>query len=112
LVDVRWRIRLGAVAERDFINIVAWTGERFGARQAESYRATILAAIQALEQGPELLGSKSREDIGEGVRTLHIERSARRGRHFILYRTDGGTVIEVVRILHDAMDLARHLPSP
>lgn len=108
---VRWRIRLGAVAERDFINIVAWTVERFGPRQAESYRATILAAIKAMERGPEPLGSKSREDIGEGVRTLHIARSSRRGRHFILYRTEGAGMIEVVRILHDAMDLARHLPN-
>jgi toxin ParE1/3/4 len=108
----RWRIRLGAIAERDFINIVAWTVERFGPRQAESYRATILAAIKTMEQGPEQLGSRSREDIGEGVRTLHVARSGRRGRHFILYRTDGDGVTEVVRILHDAMDLARHLPNP
>jgi toxin ParE1/3/4 len=34
----------------------------------------------------------------------------RRGRHFIMYRAASGNVIEVVRILHDAMDLARHIP--
>lgn len=112
MAKTRWRIRLGGVAERDFLDIVAWTVEHFGPRQAATYRATLLAAIKALENGPELLGGKSREDIGEGIRTLHIARSGRKGRHFILYRTDGEAIVEVVRILHDSMDLARHLPDP
>jgi len=41
------------------------------------------------------------------VRTLHI---ARHGRHFLLYRTVYGRIIEISRILHDRMDLPRHLP--
>jgi toxin ParE1/3/4 len=110
LADPAWRVRLGAVAERDFIDIIAWTRERFGPRQARVYRQTLLLAIQALEHGPEPLGTRLREEIGEGVRTLHIARAGRRGRHFILYRAHG-QVIEVVRILHDAMDLARHMPG-
>jgi toxin ParE1/3/4 len=111
LARAPWRIRLGAVAERDFIDIIAWTIERFGPRQADTYRATLLAAVKALEEGPDLLGSRLREDIGEGVRTLHIARAGRRGRHFILYRVRSTAVIEVVRILHDTMDLARHMPG-
>ena len=37
----------------------------------------------------------------------------RKGRHFIMFRTGHDKdrkVIEVLRILHDAMDLPRHLP--
>jgi len=111
LAGKSWRVRLGAVAERDFTDIIAWTVERFGPRQARDYRVTLLAAVKALEQGPELLGSRSREEIGADIRTLHVSRAGRRGRHFILSRVDHGVVIEVVRILHDTMDLARHLPG-
>jgi hypothetical protein len=30
--------------------------------------------------------------------------------HLLLYQTAGGRNIEIVRILHDRMDLRRHLP--
>jgi len=45
--------------------------------------------------------------------TLHVARNSRKGRHFIMFRigqAPGGDVIEVLRLLHDAMDLERHLP--
>jgi toxin ParE1/3/4 len=45
-----------------------------------------------------------------GLRTLHIARRGRRGRHFLMYRVAQATTIEVVRILHDRMELTRHLP--
>jgi len=46
--------------------------------------------------------------------TLHVARHGRRGRHFVVFRvgreSDHG-VIEVLRLLHDSMDLQRHLRS-
>lgn len=44
--------------------------------------------------------------------SLHVARRNRRGRHFILFRATEAGQIQVVRILHDAMDLARHIPDP
>jgi len=32
-------------------------------------------------------------------------------RHFLVYRRRGEEVIDVVRVLHDARDLERHLPD-
>jgi plasmid stabilization system protein ParE len=55
-------------------------------------------------------GSVARGEILPNLRTLHIARRGRRGRHFILYRPAQGQVIEVLRILHDAMEMARHIP--
>ena len=105
-----WRIRLGAEAEKDFGRILKDTKDNFGTRQVEIYRDTLIEALAALECGPNALGSAARDEIQPGMRTLHVARRGRRGRHFILYRTAVGDVIEVVRILHDAMDLARHIP--
>jgi toxin ParE1/3/4 len=106
-----WAVRLAAQAEKDFSDIVTWTVETFGRRQAEAYTETLTLALEALHNGPELLGSKARHDIEPGIRTLHIARQGRKGRHFVVFRETQGQCIDVLRILHDSMDLARHIPA-
>ena len=110
MAEVLWRIRLGAETEQDFRDILEWTAEMFGERQVDIYRATLPNALATLTGGPQIPGSVDREEILPGLRTLHVARNQRRGRHFIMYRAGAGNVIEVLRILHDAMDLARHVP--
>jgi len=105
-----WRVRLGAAAELDFANIVKWTAENFGARQSRVYQTTLVQAIGELAEGPDVAGSKSREEIMPGLRTVHVARYGRRGSHFLMYRVAPKVTIEIVRILHDRMDLQRHLP--
>jgi toxin ParE1/3/4 len=105
-----WRVRLGAAAELDFANILKWTVENFGPSQARIYRDTLRQTIDELAEGPEIVGSKARDEIMRGLRTLHVARQGRRGRHFLMYRAKKET-IEIVRILHDATELGRHLPS-
>ncbi|WFU73227.1 type II toxin-antitoxin system RelE/ParE family toxin [Bradyrhizobium sp. CB2312] len=110
MAERRWRVRLGAAAEVDFANILKWTAENFGARQARVYRDTLIQAIGELADGPDAAGSKARDEIMSGLRTLHVARRGRRGSHFLMYRAADRT-IEIVRILHDRMDLQRHVPS-
>jgi len=105
-----WRVRLGAVAEVDFANILKWTSENFGARQARVYRDTLLQAIGELAEGPKVGGSRARDEIMPGLRTLHVARHGRRRSHFLMYRAAANSTIEIVRILHDGMDFRRHVP--
>jgi toxin ParE1/3/4 len=110
-----WAVRVTATARRDFEEIVQWTEQRFGASQARLYARTLSDAIAALMHGPETLGMKRREDIGDCLYTLHVARNKRRGRHFLLCRIGGervSRVLDLLRILYDAMDLPRHLPVP
>jgi toxin ParE1/3/4 len=102
---------MGAQAERDFVFILDHTREMFGERQAAIYRVTLSAAVAALEAGPDIPGSASRDEILSNLRTLHVARKGRRGRHFIMYRVGQGQVIEVIRVLYDGMDLGRHIPD-
>ena len=107
-----WQVRLAATVEADFDEIVQWTAARFGKRQANLYAETLLAALDALKEGPLLPGVKTRDDLFTGVFTLHAARSGRKARHIIVFRVDphgDGEVLQVLRILHDAMDLPRHL---
>jgi toxin ParE1/3/4 len=110
MVERRWRVRLGAAAELDFANILKWTTENFGARQSRVYRNTIVQAIGELADGPDVVGSRARDEIMPGLRTLHVARHGRRGSPFLMYRVGPGSAIEIVRILHDRMDLQRHIP--
>lgn len=107
-------VRLAATAEADFAAIIAWTVEQFGAAQARIYAETLAAALIALRSGPGVAGVKQRDEIGKDLCTLYVARDRRRGRHFILFRLradERPPRIEVLRILHDAMDLGRHLPG-
>ena len=105
-----WRVVLGSEAEKDFVRILGDTRDTFGPRQEIIYETTILAAIADLDSGPEILGSLARDDLRPGIRSLHIARHGRRGRHVIVYRARHENIIDVIRILHDAMDFARHIP--
>jgi len=109
MAEWRWRVRLGTAAELDLANIVKWTTENFGARQSRVYQTTLVQAIGELAEGPDVAGSKARDEIMPGLRTVHVARHGRRGSHFLMYRAAPNTTIEIVRILH-GMDLQHHLP--
>lgn len=112
--DGFWTVRLTATAEADFRSIVDWTLDQLGGKQTLVYAGTITAALEALSDGPTTVGVKARPEIGKGLFTLHVARGNRRGRHFVLFRVaDKGRTrtIEVLRLLHDAMDLERHVPG-
>lgn len=106
-------VRLTAAAGADFEEILRWTVDQFGEAQARIYAGTISAALNDLAAGPTIVGARERDDILKGIFTLHVAREGRKGRHFVMFRVGcppDREVIEVLRILHDAMDLQRHLP--
>jgi toxin ParE1/3/4 len=102
-------VRLTATAEADFQDIVAWTLEEFGDRQARIYADVLSAALAALITGPTTAGAKERREIAKGLFTLHAARNGRKGRHFVLFRVRANVRQgEILRLLHDAMDLRLH----
>ncbi len=105
-----WRVVLTPRAERDFAEILRWTAATFGAAQALAYQDLILEAVTALKDGPAPTGARRRDDIVAGTWTLRIGRGRNRGRHFLVYRQGAAQTIEIARILHDSMDVVRHLP--
>ena len=106
-----WAVRLAEKAEQDLLDALVWTTDQFGALQADDYLETLTLALEALTDGPNIVGSKVRDDIGLGIRTLHVARLGRKGRHLVVFRFADGQVIDVIRLLHDSMDLAKHLPD-
>lgn len=67
-------------------------------------------AMNALrEECPETIGVKQRDEIGPGIFTLHAARHKRKASHLLVFRVIEIQTIEVLRILHGRMDLARHI---
>jgi toxin ParE1/3/4 len=111
-VTRRWAVRLTPAAEADFRGILRWTIERFGQVQARIYADVVSSTLEDLADGPSIIGVKGRDDIAKGLFTLHVARKGHKGRHFDLFRINkdqGRNAIEVLRLLHDAMDLPHHL---
>ena len=110
--------RLSAAAQADIVDILAWTHEHFGHAARTRYETLIITALRDIAHQPERPGSLERHDLGGDVRSWHLRLSrkradtysgiVRRPRHFLVYRMEGGVVV-VGRVLHDAMELTRHL---
>ncbi len=108
-----WTVRITESAESDFREAVLWSANRFGDRQALVYAETLMLALRELGAGPNLLGAKNRDEIASGLLSLHVSRNGRKGRHLVMFRVidESARVLEVLRLLHDAMDLPRHVPK-
>ncbi len=114
------RYRLSDAAQADVINILAWTHEQFGEAARLRYESLIVTAFRDVATQPDRPGSIARPELGAGVRSWHLRLSrdrmgagaeaVRRPRHLLVYRFEP-TVLVVGRVLHDAMELARHLDS-
>jgi toxin ParE1/3/4 len=118
---VTYRLKLGVEAEADIDDILEWSFSHFGESVSDGYRALVLATLAHIARDPELPGSHERNDLGQGMRTVHLrtcrnevspaERRIASPRHFMIYRKIGG-VVQVVRLLHEAMDIsAQHIPK-
>ena len=91
---------LTPAAQADLSEIWDYTAKHWGEAQAERYTRDIQATCEALGNGAQV--GLSAEDIRAGYRKIGV------GSHVLYYREREGTV-EIVRILHRRMDVARHL---
>jgi len=92
--------RLTPAAQRDLSTIWDYTQERWDKTQAEIYISEIRAAIERIAVDPHR--GRACEDIREGYRRYGI------GSHLIFY-TQASDSVDVIRILHQRMDLTRYL---
>ena len=92
--------RLSVLAEQDLDDILDYTWEAHGERQAQSYADDIKTHLTMLADNPKLAAERSEFD--PPVRLYPS------GKHIIAY-LDQGNHIWVVRLLHQRMDIRRYL---
>ncbi len=108
------QLRLAALAQVDIVNVLSRTARRFGDRAEARYEQLLSKALRDLSTEPLRLGSAARPELGDDVRSCHLRHSRNhsdvaRPRHLIVYRIVEGSIVEVGRALHDAMELERHV---
>ena len=91
---------LSPAAQADVEHIWHYTAEHWSKQQAERYTRSIQAACEALSDGSRI--GQPADNIRLGYRKATV------GSHVIFYRMQGNTV-EVIRILHQRMDIERHM---
>jgi toxin ParE1/3/4 len=111
------RLEVARAAQQDIATILHWSRTEFGAEAANRYRELLAAAITKLRNDPLPANVRALNDLGVGLRSYHLRHAApqtteagrvRRPRHFIIFRADAA-VLQIVRVLHESMDLPRRL---
>lgn len=95
------RYRLTVFAEADFDGIGEYTASNWGLEQAAHYLSELDQAFETLAARSTL--GKDRSDLRPFMRAWHCNH------HVIFFRRDGDGNVEILRILHERMDFARHL---
>lgn len=112
--------RLSALAEADIMAILARTGEAHGDAARIRYEALIAAGLRDVAADPLRPGSRAWPKIGNAIRTYHLRHARARAksagrvrtpRHLLLYRCASADLVGVGRVLHEAMDISRHVPA-
>ena len=93
-------VNLSPRARQDFIDILRYTGERWGPQQLTAYQDKISDALASIGRNPEL--GHMRDDLPTTHRAYLV------GSHIIIYR-DRAAAIGIVRILHQRMSLTRRV---
>lgn len=95
------KVRLSAAARRDLSGIWTYSAKRWDEAQADRYVRLFADSFDGLGRG--IIKGRGADDIRTGYFKLAV------GSHLVFYRMCTSDVIEVVRILHQRMDLDRHL---
>lgn len=94
---------LSPAAKADVQNIWDYTETRWGTAQAELYVGEIRDVCDALATN--WTKGSAVDEVRTGYRKIVV------GRHLLFYRIDENDAVDVVRILHQSMDIASHLEA-
>lgn len=110
-------VRLARRAQADLRALLAASRARQGVDGEARYAATLAAAIEMIVAAPEGPNTRRRAELGAGVRCLHSRRvrgltGVRAPVHVVYYRVGATGVVEILAVVHERMDPARHLDGP
>jgi toxin ParE1/3/4 len=95
------RYLLSPAAQADLEEIWDYTAERWDVDQADEYLRGLQHAIERAAANPRV--GHSCDEIRSGYRKLAA------GSHTLYYRLSTDGTVDIVRILHQRMDVDRHL---
>lgn len=104
-------------ADEDYLAVMKYSAIKYGPRTALRYISLIDKAVADLADQPVRPGIAKCFDIRDGFYSYHLKHSKRKivpkreriqkPRHLIVFRLPSANQLQVVRILHDRMKLAK-----
>ena len=117
-------LRLAGPARRDMEDLLAWSEQMFGPMARRRYEALLAGALQDIAENPARPGIQARPELGANIYSYHLSCSrrgaaarsgdmtrVRRPRHVLMLRMAEKGFVDILRVLHDATELSRHLPD-
>ncbi len=95
------KYKISREAEKDLKNIWVYTKNKWSRKQADRYFSLIIQEIKFVASQP--MSGESIEDIRKNYRFTKIKS------HLIFYRKTDSDCIEIIRILHQRMDVKYRL---
>lgn len=113
------RLRLSSLARADLAQILAVSAERWGPEGRRRYAALLAAAMRNVAAEPDGTATRDRTALSGGVQSFHLrharvgakEARVRQPVHVLYYRVVRPGLVEIVRVLHERMELSRHLDA-
>ena len=96
------KYRLTNKAVEDLADIWNYTFDKWSERQADDYYNMLIASCQKITTNPQLFGRRY-DEISDGLRGFKA------GKHLLFYRILGSGDVEIIRILHERMDLRNRM---
>jgi toxin ParE1/3/4 len=111
------QFRLSKSARADLTAILATTLSRWGDEGRARYAKLLSRAMEELAVRPAGPLTRARTELAAGIRSFHVKHTRanpgiKNPPHLLLYQVRKGRPLEIVRVLHERMDLtaAVHLP--
>ena len=95
------KYKLTNEAVKDLENIWAYTFEKWSVEQADRYYDLIIDEIEYIASNP--LSGRSIDHIRKGYRASKVKS------HLVFYKFSGKKNVEIVRILHQRMDVGNRM---
>ncbi len=106
-------------------DLLAWSEERFGVAARERYQDLLSPALRDIVDDVARPGVRMRPELGLNVFSYHLFFSREgatgrsgptrvkvlRPRHFLVGRIAEPGLVDILRVLHDSMEVSLHLPD-
>ncbi|MGE1610068.1 MULTISPECIES: type II toxin-antitoxin system RelE/ParE family toxin [Pseudomonas putida group] len=113
----RVMVRISPQACVDIADTLRFTEVRLGESVRNRYQDLLQETFLALAEQPRPAGSRLRDELAPGLLSLHLSFNVLqmtdgrviRPRHIVFYRAGTDQIVEILRVLHDAMEVAQNL---
>lgn len=96
----KYTLSLTTEAENDFVDILVYTARQWGEEKQKEYDGSLCQALEVIQDNPFL--GYHHTLLPENHRCFNVRK------HVLVYRIEGSRIF-VLRILHQRMNLSKHI---